>query len=77
MNWLLLSAVNKNNLKQILKSLEKEINTQKYLFWFTIIPKATFSSHKRIGIPLCNQSHITNHTHQRSDIEPLKNTHFF
>ena len=65
-NWLffpiqsvVLSAVSKNNLKHILKSSGKEISTQADLYWFTLIPRATSSPQKPLGIPLCNQSQIT------------------
>ena len=71
-NWLFLSAVNKNNLKQIYERSRKERITQTDLYWFTLTPKATSSPQKPLGIPLCNQNQITNTTHQSNDLDPLK-----
>jgi len=71
-NRLFLSAVNKNNLKQIYVRSRKERITQTDLYWFTLTPRATSSPQKPQGIPLCNQNQITNTTHQSSDLEPLK-----
>ena len=71
-NRLFLSAVNKNNLKQIYVRSGKERITQTDLYWFTLTPRATTSPQKPLGNPLCNQNHITNTTHQSSDLEPLK-----
>jgi len=71
-NRLFLSAVNKNNLKQIYVRSGKERITQTNLYGFTLTPRATFSPQKPLGNPLCNQNQITNTTHQSSDIEPLK-----
>jgi len=71
-NQLFLSAVNKNNLKEIFVRLGKERITQKNLYWFTLTPRATSSPQKLLGNPLCNQNQIINITHQSSDLEPLK-----
>ena len=71
-NWLFLSAVNKNNLKQIYVRSGKERITQTYIYWFTLTPRYTSSPQKLLGIPLCNQNQITNTTEQSSDLEPLK-----
>ena len=69
-------AVNKNNLKQIYLRSGKERILQTDLYWFTLTPRATSSPQKPLGISLCNQPQITNHTHQSRDLEPVKNTHF-
>ena len=69
---LFLSAVNKNNLKQIYVRSGKERITQKDLYWFTLTPRATSSPQKPPSNPLCNQNQITNTIHQCSDLEPLK-----
>jgi len=50
----------------------KERITQTDLYWFTLTARATSSPHKPLGNPLSNQNHITNTTHQSSDLEPLK-----
>jgi len=71
-NRLFLSAINKNNLKQIYVRSGKERITQTDLYWFTLTPRATSSSQKPLGNPLCNQNQITHITHQSSDLEPLK-----
>ena len=71
-NRLFLSAINKNNLKQIYVRSWKERITQTNLYWFTITPRATFSPQKPLGNPLSNQNQITNTTHQSSDLELLK-----
>jgi len=53
----------------------KERITQIYLYRFTLTPRATSSSHKPLGIPLCNQNQITNTTHQSSvTLNPSRNT---
>ena len=71
-NRLFLSAINKNNFKQIYVRSGKERITQIDLYWFTLTPRATSSPQKPLGNPLCNQNQITNITHQSSDLEPLK-----
>ena len=71
-NRLFLSAVNKNNLKQIYVRSGKERVTQTDLNWFTLTPRATSSPQKPLDNPLCNQNQITNTTHQSSELEPLK-----
>jgi len=74
---LFLSVVNKNNLKQIYVRSGKERITQTDLYWFTLTPITTSSPQKPLGIPLCNQNHITNTTHQSSALEPhMKHTTF-
>jgi len=55
-NRLFLSAVNKNNLKQIYVRSGKERITQTDLYWFTLTPRATSSPQKPLGNPLCNQN---------------------
>ena len=72
-NQLFSLVVNEYNLKHILKSSGKEISTQTNLYWFTLIPRATSSPQKSLGILLCNQSQITKHT-KNVDLKPLKNT---
>jgi len=49
-NRLFLSAVNKNNLKQIYVISRKERITQTYLYWFTLTPRATSSPQKPLVI---------------------------
>ena len=52
--------MNKNNLKQILKRSGKEISPQTDLYWFTLIPRATSSSQKPLGIHYVIKIQITN-----------------
>ena len=54
-----LSAVNKNNLKQILKSSEKKISTNRFILVHSY-PKSYIQFPETTGYPLCNQSQITN-----------------
>ena len=61
-NRLFLSAVNKNNLKQIYVRSRKERIKQTNLYWFTLTPRATSSPQKPLGNPLWNQNQITNTT---------------
>jgi len=62
----------KNNLKTEIKELRVREKHTSNLYRFTLTPRATSSPQKPLGKPLCNQNQITNTTHQRSDLEPLK-----
>jgi len=64
------STGDKNNLKQILKSSGKEINTQTNLYWFALIPRATSSSQKALSIHYTINHILQTHNHQRSDLDP-------
>jgi len=59
-NRLFLSAVNKNNLKQIYVRSGKERITQTNLYWFTLTPRATSSPYKPLGIYYAIKIQITN-----------------
>jgi len=59
-NRLFLSAVNKNNLKQIYVRSGKERITQTDLYWFTLTPRATSSPQKLLGIYYAIKIQITN-----------------
>jgi len=53
--------MNKNNLKQILKSSGKEISTQTDLYWFTLIPKEPHLAPRNYWVSTMQS--ITNYKH--------------
>jgi len=73
-NRLFLLAVYKNTDQTVLKQWGIERFTYN-VYTGSLLTWATFSPQKPLGIPLGNQQQITQHKHQRGDLEPFKNTH--
>jgi len=73
-NQLFLSAVNKNNLKQIYVRSGKERITQTNLYWFTFTPRATSSPQKPLVIHYAIKTKLqTPHT-KVVTLNPSRNT---
>ena len=73
-NRLSLSAIYKNTDQTVLKQWGIEIFTHK-VYIGSLLPWATSSPKKSLDISLSNQPQITQHKHQRGNLEPFKNTH--
>ena len=73
-NWLFLSAVNKNNLKQIYERSRKERITQTDLYWFTLTPKATSSPQKELVIHYAIKTRLYTSHAKVVTLNPSRNT---
>jgi len=73
-NQLFLSAINKNNLKQIYVRSTKERITQTNLYWFTFTPRDTSSPQKPLVIHYAIKTRLhTSHT-KVVTLNPSRNT---